>query len=278
MRISRGIALALCLISAGAWAQAYNPPGWSPPPMVPAPVPVPPPPPPLDAPSAHPVGKQPSGYPYTGQQNPGLIPDDKAEEPGPEVGLMVSESLFGMLAAAGVTLLPYYLLVKPLIYTGSLGTDPTAATVIFCLVFTAVPLAVSQAQLSLANGSKRYYSESWPSALSGLAAQGLVLGLFFLTGGLPETQTCPAGTCVPKGVGNEMVLLIGSIAFTPLVQMVVTNLTKTLRVPPKKATAGLLVYDGEEWALGVPSPSAVPVRTPEGYQVGFRMPLLVGRF
>jgi hypothetical protein len=248
--------------------------------MVPAPVPLPPPMPPSDAPTApgaHPVGKQPSGYPYAGQQGSPLLPPATPQaEPDPEVGLMVTESLFGMLTAAGVTLLPYYLLVKPFIFTGGLGSDPTAATVVFCLVFSTVPLAVSQAQLSLANGSRYYYSESWPSALAGLAAQGLVLGVFFLTGGLPEGQ-CMAGTVCTTGMGNELVLLVGSIAFTPLVQMAVINLTKSLRATPR-ATSGLFIYDGKEWAFGVPSPVAVPTRTPDGYQVGFRLPLLAGRF
>ncbi len=250
--------------------------------MVPSPVfpapqpgllPPPPPMPPTDAPAAHPVGKQPSGYPYAGQPG-GLVPP---QPQGPEVGLMVTESLFGMLTAAGVTLLPYYLLVKPFIYTGGLGPDPTAATVVFCLLFSTVPLAVSQAQLSLANGSKYYYSESWPGALSGLAAQGLVLGVFFLTGGLPEGQ-CAQGTVCDSGIGSELVLLVGSIAFTPLVQMAVINLTKSLRFTPPKATSGLFVYDGQAWALGMPSPTAVPTRTPSGYQVGFRVPLMSGVF
>ncbi|MBX7113604.1 MAG: hypothetical protein K1X64_04655 [Myxococcaceae bacterium] len=283
MRPCRFFAIVAGFISAAASAQAINPQGWSAPPMVPSPVYPPsqpgllPPPPPMplpDVPSAHPVGKQPSGYPYAGQQG-GLAPQPQ----GPEVGLMVTESLFGMLTAAGVTLLPYYLLVKPFIYTGGLGPDPTAATVVFCLLFSTVPLAVSQAQLSLANGSKYYDSESWPAALSGLAAQSLVLGVFFLTGGLPEGQLCnQSGTCSPVGLGSELVLLVGSIAFTPLVQMAVINLTKSLRLAPPKATSGLFIYDGERWALGVPSPTAVPTRTSSGYQVGFRVPLLSGVF
>ena len=46
-----------------------------------------------------------SGYQYSPYGQP-----KSQEKPGPEIGLMVSESLFGALTAAGVTVLPYFLL------------------------------------------------------------------------------------------------------------------------------------------------------------------------
>ena len=121
---------------------------FSPPPMVPAappPMPAPeptnaqqpgtPPPPSMVPGPGYVPGQQPkSAYPYSPYGQP------KAQEkPGPEVGLMVSEALFGSLTAAGVTVLPYFLLFA----NGSIG-DPTLSSIIFCLIFGAAPLAVAQ--------------------------------------------------------------------------------------------------------------------------------------
>lgn len=142
---------------------------------------------------------------------------------------MVSESLFGMLTAAGITMLPYFLLLRPLVLgeAGALGgIDSGVGTAIFLLVFSAVPMAVAQTQTSLANGSRFYATETWVPALAGLLAQAAVLGLFFLTGGIPATPTTPSLGGVPKPGGNEFVLLIGSAAIVPLFQMVAINFFK----------------------------------------------------
>ena len=66
---------------------------------------------------------------------------------GPEVGLMVTESLFGILTSAGSALIPYYLLLKPLASGGGLegaSVDPGLINLVFVLTFSAVPLAISQ--------------------------------------------------------------------------------------------------------------------------------------
>ncbi|MBL9039845.1 MAG: hypothetical protein JNG84_15110, partial [Archangium sp.] len=103
------LVVATLCVSFGAWAQGTalaqgTPPGWSPPPLVPASPEAPPPPPPPSVPGVAPkLTPSSQAYPYS-PYGPG------AKEPlEPEIGLMVSESLFGMLTAAGVTVLPYFL-------------------------------------------------------------------------------------------------------------------------------------------------------------------------
>ena len=108
-----------------------------------------------------------SGYPYSPYGQP-----KSQEKPGPEIGLMVSESLFGALTAAGVTILPYFLLFA----NGATFGDETISSVIFVLIFGAMPLAVAQTEVSLANGSRFYQTDTWPAALAGLGGMAAVLG------------------------------------------------------------------------------------------------------
>src|SRR5262245_59945203 len=62
---------------------------------------------------------------------------------GPEYGLMITESLFGVVTAAGVCLIPYFLLrIVPGAFGGT--DDPTLQALILILTFSGVPLAVSQ--------------------------------------------------------------------------------------------------------------------------------------
>ncbi len=191
------------------------------------------------------------------------------EKPGPEVGLMLTESLFGSLTAAGITLLPYFLLFQSGVL---MGADQTISSVIFILIFSATPLAVSQTQVSLANGSRYYFSESWPAALSGLAAQAAVLGLYYLTGWLPEPRTTLAG--VPKTAGSLPVLLIGSIAVVPLIQMAVINVTKQPKFRPLAQNA----KPGEGVALGLPMATPLFAESKDGIAVGLNVSLLNGTF
>lgn len=210
MRVA-ALVMLLCVQASSAWAQA----DWTPPPLVPVPEGPPqalPPPPPT---------------PPVGQQTPPSQPAGPtlAERNAPEVGLMVSEALFGMLTAAGVCVLPYFLFDA-----SGLLTNNVLGGVVLIGIFSAVPLAVAQTQTSIANGSRWYYSEMWPAALAGLAGQAAVLGLFYATGWLPSSGSNigsgTAGSGVPKASGSAVLLLLGSALVVPLLQMAVVNLTK----------------------------------------------------
>lgn len=260
-----------------------QPSGWSQPPLIPAPEPVadpngPPAPPPIDGQYGTPAppSNTPNARPYLpyGPQVP-------REPPGPEVGLMVSESLFGMLTAAGILVLPFFLLGFS--NGGLLSGDPVVGTVIAALLFGAAPLAIAQTQVSIANGSRHYVSEMWPAALAGLAAQAAVLGLTYLVGGgaiVRNSTTCPVGTptggsSVPSGCGNDVVLLVGSIVAVPLIQMVVLNLTKQPRF--KTAMASRDPKTGA-LSLGIPTPTPLIGPTSAGFSVGANVSLIDWRF
>ncbi len=282
------------VVSAAAFAQAPAT-EFSPPPMVPVtppPTPAPepgtqlvdpgtPPPPSAVPPSGslpppNYLPQQPStGYPYSPYGTPR---QQQNEKPPLEWGLMISESLFGMLTSAGVSLIPYFLLLRPMVTQNQVLGDATISTVVFVLIFSALPLAVSQTQLSLANGSRHYYSESWPAALAGLGAQAAILGLFF------AFQRAPSAI-VDNGLGgvvfekhntemsgrNEIFLLIGSIGIVPLVQMAVINLTKSPRAGRLSAVSR---DDKGKIALGMPAISPLVAQTRLGMSVGVQASLL----
>jgi hypothetical protein len=268
MSLEKLLVVGLALVTGAAFAQAD--PGFSPPPLVPAPPPMPPPEPPTPAvppptqpgtppppATVPPPGYQPSYAPY-GQPPP-------TQKPGPEVGLMVSEALFGMLTAGGITVLPYFLL-----FSNGVFYDATVSSIMLILIFSAVPLAVAQTQVSLANGSRYYIAETWPAALAGLAAQAGVLGLFYATGWIAP-PTVSGGT--PKG-GSVPLLLIGSIVAVPLIQMAVLNFTKTPRFKP-------YVWGdrpGHRLELGFPSASPIVAETRAGRSIGVNLSLLNGTF
>lgn len=271
----------LVAMVAGAQAPAVAaPPVVTPPPMVSAP---PPPPPPAPEPGAPPVGSQPGTPPPPAATPPGYVPGSyspygapqQQEKPGPEVGLMVSESLFGMLTAAGITVLPYFLLFA----SGTLGPstpDNPLPAIVFSLIFAAAPLAVAQTQVGLANGSRSYSSETWPAALAGLAGQAGVVGLFFAMGGLPHPtdgsvrigQTCSNGVCS----GSVAFLLVGAIGVVPLIQMAVINLFKQPKYRPIATTS----RPGEGITLTPPSIAPIFGQTTAGASAGVNLSLLNG--
>lgn len=249
------------LSAASAWAEGETGATWPDPPLIDASgpavaSPVPPPPPaPVVTPT--PARKPPPAKLIPGNAASSKLGDDdeprshaaslapskKLLDRGPlldtsgpvpwEVGLIVSESLFGMLTAAGIALVPYYLLLRPMVLgqTGALsGVDPAVGTAIFFLLFGTVPLAVSQTEVALANGSKYTQVETWPAALAGLAAQAAVLGLFWATGGIPPPGS-GVGSGAPVAGGSEGLLLIGTVVFVPLIEMAVLNLTKSWKEP-----------------------------------------------
>jgi len=269
---------ALCLAQTAAEPE---PPPASQPPLVPAPVDTatprtdvelqPTPPPPGATPSppgAQPLpGSQPTtGYPYSPYGTP--YPNLRPEPPPVEVGLMVSEGGFGMLTAAAVTVIPYYLFLKNLMLSSGDGIDPTAKTVIFILLLATVPLSVSQTELSIANGSRFYTSDSWPASLSGLGAEAAVFGLYALLGGINGGGT------------SEAVLIIGSSVFVPLVELAVINLTKMPRGQGVARNFGAVMsYEpgrGLSAHLPIVAPLAGPTRL--GRSAGLSVPLVAGRF
>jgi hypothetical protein len=211
----------------------------------------PPPPPPLPRGVEPPRARQP-GQPQTGFPYSPAVPE---KPPGPEIGLMFSESIFGMLTAAGITLLPYFLLIRPLEVaayhggSGSLGIDPAVGTVIFILLFAAVPLATSQTVVSLANGSRYFQVESWPAALIGLGVEALAVTLYFLLRPLADPRF---------GVtANEWLLLINTIAVVPLTQVLVSNLLKKPKVAIPPVGSALSYSPGAGFRAGLPVPAPV---------------------
>jgi hypothetical protein len=274
-------AVVLLLCATSALAQGTT--TFSPPPMVPAgPPPMPPPetntppaglspnapvntqgtppPPSLVPPNAYQPGGS-TGYQYSPYGQPKAV-----EKPGPEVGLMVSEGLFGMLTAAGIVVLPYFLLFggAGLLSSGGVG-DRTITDVVFIAIFAAVPLAVAQTQVSLANGSRHYFSEMWPAALVGLGGQAIVLGLYYLT---LQGKYWPGDPAA--GGGSLALLLIGAIGIVPLAQMALINLVKQ----PKMKFAGINYKAGEGLALGIPMPSPLFAQTTQGLSLGVQIPFI----
>jgi hypothetical protein len=250
------------------------------PPPMPAPEPtvVPPstaqnpgtPPPPSLAPTYIPGQQGQAGYQYSPYGQP-----RSKEKPGAEIGLMVSESLFGALTAAGVTLLPYFLLIS----TGALRdasnpSDRTLETVIFSLIFGAAPLAVSQTQLGIANGSRYYQTESWIPSLVGLAAMAGVIGIFLATGGVPLAQVQTPGG-VPQGQERVVFLMIGAIGIVPLLQMASINIFKQPR--PGMMTLGDPV---NRQGIAFRPPTIAPIVSPNsgGLALGAQLSLLRGNF
>lgn len=261
---------------------------FSPPPLVPVqPPPVPaaepgaqlvdpagtPPPPSAVPPPGYVPGQPQTNYPYSPYGTPRnpLVP----EQPPVEWGLWLSESLFGMLTSSAVALIPYFLLLRPMVVEGAtLGNDAAASTAVFVLIFAALPMAVSQTQLSIANGSRYYSSDTWPAALAGLGAQAAVLGLFFA---IPRAVGSNCGgaasptPCTEMFGRNEIFLLVGSIAFVPLVQMAVINLTKSPRMGRMAAVSR---DEKGKVALGLPVVAPIIGQTKAGLSVGVQASLL----
>ena len=279
MRSAVAIVLVLSLPSLARAQQTQMPPPeegeWAPPPLVEAPGSDQPSSRP-DAPAAPPPAQAvppETALPHPPQSPFGPAPS--ANPPGPEIGLMVSESLFGMLTAAGSGLLLYYLVLKNFTQMGStaalgVGGDlQTIGNVLFLLGFAAVPVAVAQTEVGIANGSHFYSSEGWPASLSGLGAEAGVLGLYYLLrGSLLD--------------GGEAVLLIGTCVGVPLVEMAVINLTKVprWRVPGGGFRTASLITVGQEgkvqWTLPAPMPALL--RGARGPELGAQLSLLSGRF
>lgn len=271
----KSLAVVLVLAPALALAQVVTPtPEFTPPPMVPAsPPPMPPPEPNTPGPGVAPATPPPPGSYVPGQgTRPGYqyspygTPKTQ-EKPGPEIGLMVSESLFGALTGAGIVVLPYFLLFN----NGALG-DPTLSSILFVAIFGAAPLAVAQTQISLANGSRYYQSELWVPALTGLVGMAGVLGIFYASaGGTYWLGGVTASGGVSSG-GSVAWLMIGSIGVVPILQMVAINLFKQ----PKLGAFGVIGNPDKGLGVAFSPPTAAPIIGRDA--LGVQLSLLSGRF
>jgi hypothetical protein len=192
---------------------------------------------------------------------------------------MISEGLFGALTAAGVSLLPYFLLLSTFVNGGSGGvfggTDDAVGWVVTMVLFAAIPLSTAQTEVSIANGSRWYYSETWPAALIGLGVEGAVLGLSYL--GRGEAFDPSTGNIVKQRL-NPIVLLVGTIGIVPIAQMAIINLFKSPRFGrPGSAGHALLNYrEGHGVTVGVPNLAPVFSSSKDGALSGAQFSLLSG--
>jgi hypothetical protein len=255
-------------------------------PDVPAGTPTPPPPVVSPAPTPYgPYGGQPYGAAppgmYPGYGSPYGIPygqQSRLPPPGPEVGLMVTETLFGALTAAAISLLPYFLILQPC-PLNSVNTscnvfsvDSTVQTVLTIVIFSAVPLAVAETELGIANGSRYYVSEAWPAMLTGLGVEGVVIGLTYWVNNA-NTQSAQTAAA--------WILLAGTVGVVPLATMTVINLTKQPRYRTLAGPSGALLNfspgSGLVSSLPMPEPLVRPGVAVRGSSFsGVEFPLLRG--
>jgi len=237
-----------------------DPSTWTPPPLVQVPedaVPRKP----AAAPSQAAPGQPPGALPGPSPFSPTPVPKPE----GPEYGLMITESLFGVVTAAGVCLIPYFLLRLVPDLSGS--GDPTLQALILILTFSGVPLAVSQTEQSIAQGSRYYDVEGWPAPLGGLLTEAGVLALYFWARSQPGAD---AGA-------TEILLLSGTVAAVPLVEMGMINLFKVPRsqLPPPRS---LFTADRQGVRLGLPAPQPFASMTGGRAGLGIQLPVLSGSF
>lgn len=254
-------ALTLASFAVLASEPGSDPSTWTPPPMVNVPEAA-------GVPRDAPVATPPGGVPQTGESGalaPGYVsPFGPTQQgaPGLEIGLMLTESLFGILTAAGVALLPYFILLKS-------GQIPREVEGLFLiLTFASVPLAVSQTELSIAAGSRYYDVDSWPAQLGGLLMQAVVLGAYFYAQQQPTTD---AGM-------NEILLLTGTVAAVPLAEMAMINVFKFPRRSMPPPSPSLLTAGPDGVRLGLPVPQPFASRAGGTVGLGLRVPLLSASF
>jgi hypothetical protein len=182
---------------------------------------------------------------------------------------MVTESLFGMLTAAGTALLPYFLILSP-DQAGNIGLTGEVEDILLLAIFTAVPLAMSQTELGIAAGSHYYETEGWIAMLGALALEGGTLGIYFATRPqYPSIRTShdPA----------EIFLLVSTVGVVPIADMVLINVFKKPR--GSSYFSGLVRRSASgAWATSIPLPSPYVAETTRGISAGVQLPLLSGTF
>ncbi|HMK73538.1 MAG TPA: hypothetical protein VK454_09370, partial [Myxococcaceae bacterium] len=154
-------------------------------------------------------------------------------------------------------------------YCSTFYIDPTVQTILTIVIFGAVPLAVAETQLGIANGSRYYVSEAWPAMLTGLGMEGAVLGLSYWV-----NQS--------NGSAAEWILLAGTVGVVPLATMTVINLTKQPRFrmtmgPPPGALFSFSPEVGLLAGLPMPEPLIRPGTAVRGSPFsGVGIPVLRG--
>lgn len=217
-----------------------------------------------------PYGSQPLG---PAANNPyGVTLLDKP--PPPEIGLMVTETLFGGLTSTGTTLVAWFLGVK--LMAPPPGTDPDGTgamitNIVFFSSFAGAALAVAETESSIASGSRDYTIDSWIPTLTALLTQAAVIGVYELVRAGPN----------PLPDGGEALLLVGSCAAVPLVTMGAINLFKTPRfkIAGVSGIGSLMQYSPDSGLhAALPTPSPILVQTGRGPSLGLGVSLLSGKF
>jgi len=202
------------------------------------------------------------------------------EKPSPEVGLMVSESLFGMLTAGATLILPYVLLSGLSAMTPGV-LDPTIANVILIVLMVAAPMAAAQTQVGIANGSAYYQVESWVPLIAGLLGDALVFLTYsawnnssFSGKGFINAPPVLFGPSDGRRADPLIYLFVAASVGVPLLQMAAINLFKQ---PKFKAYA--MNYDPKKGLeIGMPMPMPIVSQTGAGPSVGIGLSLLRGSF
>jgi hypothetical protein len=174
-----------------------------------------------------------------------------------EWGRSSAQLFVGTALSAGLTLVPYYLLLKPTVEGVPIANSTAASTAVFAAVFAAIPLAVTRVQTAIQNGSDTWVVDNWAPAIAAVGAEALVMTVFFATRSWkPVGDTSVVTEGVVSGEGSQPFLLVGTIALVPALTTLLIHLMKSPRVlEGRMSTAGsLLHYDPREGlAAGLPS-------------------------
>jgi hypothetical protein len=190
---------------------------------------------------------------------------------------MVTESLFGMLTASGVMVLPYVLFS----WSG-VTAEETIGNVILIALLAAAPMAVAQTQVGIANGSAYYQVENWVPLLAGLLGDAIVYATYSAWNGgwfkAPPalfTDQATASGGAPSTAANAPIiyLLVAATVGVPILQMAAINLFKQPRVRPY---ASIDPRGGV--ALRLPAPMPVVTVGSSGPTLGMGVALLRGTF
>jgi hypothetical protein len=175
-----------------------------------------------------------------------------------EWGRSSAQLLVGTALSAGLTLVPYYLWLKPMVEGQPMFSSTALSTVAFAAVFAAIPLAVTRVQTAIQNGSDAYVVDNWAPALAAVGAEALVMTAFFATRNWKPIgdSSVIGGDGTVSGEGSQPFLLFGTIALVPAVTTLLIHLMKAPRVfEGRLSTAGSLLHyaPGEGLTAGLPS-------------------------
>ncbi|MBX5484407.1 MAG: hypothetical protein IRZ16_21505 [Myxococcaceae bacterium] len=236
--------------------------------------------PPTDAPTAQPPA---AGQEAPTPPPPGYVPQGTQKVPYPyspygqlqqteppaEVGLIITEALFGALTAGGTVALTGFLVLP---FVATMGYP--ISDIILVLTLSTVPLSVAQTEQSLANGSRYYVSESWPGTLAALVGEAASVGLFYLAGGF--SGFLPGTISITPSL---LALIISNTVLVPALVTLAINLTKQPRTAVFGGMGALMRYDDRNGLrVGVPVPSPIAVMTPGGPALAIGATIASARF